>query len=58
MLDVGGGSGACRVLVGKPEGTETRPTCRWDNTKKDLKNYVARHGLDWACLKIGTCGRP
>jgi len=39
------GRGACRVLVGKPEGKRRlgNPRCRWDNNiKMDLKNVGSR----------------
>jgi hypothetical protein len=51
--------GACRVLVGKPEGKRPlgRPRRVWeDNIKMDLQE-VGRGtwtGLMW--LRIGTCG--
>jgi hypothetical protein len=32
--------------------------CGVNNMKKDLKNYMAMHGLDWAGLRIGTCAGP
>jgi hypothetical protein len=44
--------------VGKPEGKETRPTCTLNNKKKDLKNNMAMHGLDWAGLRKGTYAGP
>jgi hypothetical protein len=43
--------GACRILVGRPEGTLTlgRPRRRWeDNIKMDLQDVEWSHGLDCA----------
>jgi hypothetical protein len=44
--------GACRALVGKPEGRRQlgRPRCRWeDNIKMDLRE-VGWGGMDWINL--------
>jgi hypothetical protein len=51
--------GACRILVGRPEGRRPlgRPRCRWeDNIKMDLQEvgWGAWTGLIW--LRIGTGG--
>jgi hypothetical protein len=51
--------GACRILVGRPEGRRPhgRSRRRWgDNIKMDLqeKGCGAWTGLSW--LRIGTCG--
>jgi hypothetical protein len=46
---VGERRGACRVLVGKPEGNRPlgKPRCRWDdNIKIDLQEVGWGHGLD------------
>ena len=54
----GGGTGAYRVLVGKPEKTRSlRTTCRWEgNIKMDLHEveWGAWIGLIW--LRMGTGG--
>jgi hypothetical protein len=47
---MGEGRGACRVLVGKPEGRRTlgRPRHRWeDNIKIDLQEVGWGGGIDW-----------
>ena len=44
--------GACKALVGKPEGRRLlgRPRRRWeDNIKIDLPD-VGRGGTDWICV--------
>ena len=46
----GGGEGAYRVLVGKPEG---RPRRRWvDNIRMDLQEVGCGH-VDWIGLAQG-----
>jgi hypothetical protein len=46
---MGEGTGAYRILVGRPEGRRPlgRPRCRWeDNIKMDLQE-VRWGGMDW-----------
>ena len=46
----GGGEGAYRVLVGKPEGKRPlgRPRHRWvDNIRLDLRRWDWVCGVDW-----------
>jgi hypothetical protein len=46
---MGEGSGAYRILVGRPEGRRPlgRPRCRWeDDIKMDLQE-VGWGGMDW-----------
>jgi hypothetical protein len=53
------GSGAHRVLVGKPEGKRPlgRPRRRWeDNIKRDLQEVEGVVGTGWSGLRIGTGG--
>jgi hypothetical protein len=43
--------GACRVLMGKPEGNRALGRLRRrleDNIKLDLQEMGWRHGLDWS----------
>ena len=54
----GGGEGACRVLVGKPEGKRPlgRPRRRWvDNIRMDLRRWDVGMwtGLGWPSLGTG-----
>jgi hypothetical protein len=52
MFSIKKSRGACRVLVGNPEGKRTlrRPTRRWkDNIKIDLQEMRWR-GMDWTDL--------
>jgi hypothetical protein len=47
---MGEGRGACRVLVGRPEGRRPlgRPRRRWeDNIKMDLQEVGWGGGMDW-----------
>jgi hypothetical protein len=53
---VGDRRGACRVLLGKPEGKIpfVRPRCRWeDNFKMDLQE-VGWGDTDWIDLVLDT----
>jgi len=61
MFPIKKSRGACRVLVGNPEGKRPlrRPRRRWeDNIKMDLQEmgWGAWIGLVW--LRIGTGGGP
>ena len=50
--------GACKVLVGKPEGKRPlgRPRCRWDyNIKMDLQE-LGFGGMEWIGLAQGREG--
>jgi hypothetical protein len=52
MFSIKKGRGACRVLVGNPEGKRLlrRPRRRWeDNIKMDLQEMGWR-GMDWTDL--------
>jgi hypothetical protein len=45
---MGSRTGACRVLVGKPDGKRqlVRPRCTWkDNSNRDLQNVG--EGMNW-----------
>jgi hypothetical protein len=57
VAPMGEGSGAYRVLVGKPEGRRPlrRPRRRWeDNIRTDLRKVDVWTGWSW--LRIGTGG--
>ena len=53
----GGGEGACRVPVGKPEGKRQlgRPRLRWvDNIRMDLQEVGCGH-VDWIGRVAEAC---
>jgi hypothetical protein len=42
--------GACRILVGIPEGKRPLRLCRWEDIIKMDIQKVGCRGLDWICL--------
>jgi hypothetical protein len=44
--------GACRVLVGRPDGKRPlgRPKCRWEDNIKTALQVVGWGGMEWIAL--------
>ena len=59
VVRMGKKRGACRFLVGKPEGKRPleRPRCRWeDNIKMYLRKWNVGAWTKWLWHRIGTGG--